>query len=194
MYQVIGHSFTRSFRVMWALEELGQDYDYIACKPYSPEALAANPLGKVPALRIGDDVITDSSAILAYLADKHGALTAPAGTLERAHQDGVMHMVLDEMDAILWTAARHSFILPEEKRVPEVKPSLAWEFKRNCDRLLQVKKGAFIMGDEMTIVDIVAGHCIKWAASAKFQVEDEQLLAYVAMFTEREAYKRAASR
>jgi glutathione S-transferase len=131
---------------------------------------------------------------LTYLADKHGALTYPAGTVDRALQDGLTHMVLDELDAVLWTAARHSFILPEEHRVPAVKPSLQWEFARNSARLADAIKGPFLMGDKMTIADIIATHCLNWAQNAKFEVADERLKNYAKSMRDREAFKRAAAR
>lgn len=194
MYQVIGGVQSRAFRVMWTLEELGQDYAHIECKPHSPEAMAANPSGKIPALRDGDEVLTDSTAILTYLADKHGALTHPAGSIARARQDGLTHMVLDEVDAVLWTAARHSFVLPQDRRVPEIKPSLMWEFERNSKRLADRLEGPFLMGDTMTIADIVAAHCLNWAFSAKFPIEDERLLTYGKAMRGRDAFKRAAGK
>jgi glutathione S-transferase len=59
--------------VRWMLEEVGQPYrteimDY-ASTLKSPEYLAINPMGKVPALRHGDTVVTECAAICAYLAD-----------------------------------------------------------------------------------------------------------------------------
>jgi glutathione S-transferase len=195
MYQVIGGVQSRAFRVMWTLEELGQEYEHVECKPHSPEALAANPSGKIPALRVGDDVLTDSTAIITYLADKHGGLTHPAGTVARARQDGLLHMVLDEIDAVLWAAARHTFVLPEERRVPEVKDSLRWEFERNAKRLAErLGEGPFLMGETMTVADIIATHCLNWAYAAKFPIEDARLLAYGKAMRGRDAFKRAASR
>lgn len=194
MYEVIGGTQSRAFRVMWMLEELDQPYTHTAVKPHSPEALAANPSGKIPALRDGDAVLTDSTAILTYLADKHGKLTYPAGTVERARQDGLTHMILDELDAILWTAARHSFVLPEDKRVPEVKDSLKWEFARNTERLADCLKGPFLMGETMTIADIIAAHCLNWAFNAKFEIDQPKLLAYAKVMRSRDAFKRAAAR
>jgi glutathione S-transferase len=136
-------------------------------------------------------VLTDSTAIMTYLADKHGGMTYPAGTIERAQQDGLTNMILDELDAVLWTGARHSFILPEDKRTPEVKESLKWEFARNCDRLAKCLKGPFLMGDKMTIPDIIAVHCLNWAFSAKFPLENADLLAYSKVLRGRETFKRA---
>lgn len=193
MYQVIGDTQSRAFRVTWMLEELGQPYEQIKVKPHSEEARACNPSGKIPALKVDGVILTDSTAILTYLADKHGALTHPAGSIERARQDGLTHLVLDELDAVLWTGARHSFILPEDKRVPEVKESLKWEFARNCARFAECLKGPFLMGETMTIADIIATHCLNWAYAAKFPIEDERLLAYAKAMRGREAFKRAVA-
>ncbi|MFT7311817.1 MAG: glutathione S-transferase, partial [Paracoccaceae bacterium] len=116
MYTVIGDIKSRAMRVIWMLEELGEPFEHRAAPPRSDDVLAVNPAGKVPVL-IEDNVpILDSTAILTYLADKHGKLTFPAGTLERARQDGLTQFLLDELDSSLWMAARHSFILPEELR------------------------------------------------------------------------------
>ena len=133
MYDVIGSRASRAFRVLWLFEEMGLDYNHLPVAPRSAEALAVNPSGKIPALREGDQVLTDSSAIMTYIADKHQQMTHPAGTSARARQDALTHQILDEVDAVLWTAARHSFVLPEEHRVPAVKESLKWEYARNVN-------------------------------------------------------------
>ncbi|MDR9485338.1 MAG: glutathione S-transferase family protein [Sediminimonas sp.] len=194
MYDVIGSTKSRAFRVMWMLEELEEPYTHTDVGPHSDAARMANPSGKIPALRDGDAVLTDSTAILTYLADKHGKLTYPAGTVERAQQDALTHTALDELDAVLWTAARHSFVLPEEQRVPQVKDSLKWEFARNAARLAERIEGPFLMGDRMTIADIITAHCLNWAYGAKFPVEDERLLSYAKAMRGREAFKRAAGK
>ena len=193
MYTVIGTPMSRSFRVLWTLEELGQPYELNPAPPQSPEILQVSALGKVPALIEGDEVITDSTAIITYLADKHGGLTAKAGTLARTHQDAMTQRFLDELDAVLWTAARHSFALPKDQRVPEVKPSLKWEFNRNLDRIEGQIKGPYVMGEEFTIADIVLTHCLNWAFGAKFPVENEALLAYGKTMRARPGHQRVAA-
>lgn len=190
MYKVYGKIQTRSFRVLWMLEEINQPYELIKSLPRSPEVVALNQTGKVPVMVDGDATITDSTAILTYLADKHGKLTFPAGTVDRAHQDALTHAILDELDAVLWTAARHSFSLPEDRRVPDVKPSLKWEFANNLDRLADRLKGPFLMGDQMTIADIICTHCLNWAFGAKFPLENEKMRAYGDAMRARDAYLR----
>ncbi|WP_412565037.1 glutathione S-transferase family protein [Thalassobius sp. MITS945101] len=194
MYQVIGGVSSRAFRVIWMLEELGEEFEVLTVKPHSPEAKAANPSGKIPALRVDGNCITDSNAILTYLADKHGALTYAPGTLPRARQDALHHQVLDELDAILWTAARHSFILPEDQRVPAVKDSLKQEYLRNTARLVAEIEGPFLMGDQITIADIVLTHCLNWAHVARFPKPDDRLTAYAKEMRAREAFQRALKR
>jgi len=173
------------------LEEIGEPFELINASPHHPDILALNPSGKVPVLVDGDAVITDSTAILTYLADKHGKLAYPAGTIERAHQDALTQLLLDELDAVLWTAARHSFILPKDKRVPEVKDSLKWEFERNLERLSKRVDGPFLQGVTFTIADIVATHCLNWALVAGFPVTDKNMRDYAREMRERPAFKRA---
>lgn len=190
MYQVIGPKASRTMRVLWVLEEIGLPYEHRADKPRSDAVRELNASGKVPVLIDEGEVLTDSTAIVTYLADKHHALTYPAGTVERARQDGLMHLVLDEMDAILWTAARHSFILPEEMRLPAIKDSLRWEWSQTMERLAGRIVGPFLMGDEMTIADIVCAHCLNWGVNAKFEVTPEPVRAYLERMRERPAYQR----
>ncbi|WP_371170059.1 glutathione S-transferase family protein [Aliiroseovarius sp. 2305UL8-7] len=193
-YTVIGPTITRTFRVLWMLEELGQSYDHLEYAPRSDELRQYNPAGKVPVLLIDDATLTDSTAIMQYLADKHGDMTFPAGTIKRARQDGFTQFILDEIDAILWTAARHTFILPEEKRVPEVKQSLKWEFARSIDELMRRKGDApFLMGDQMTLPDIIATHCGSWAIAAGFPLENADFRSYSKSLRNRAAYARAGA-
>ena len=193
MYTVVGSRTNRTFRVLWALEELGIEYDHKPCAVRSPEALEHSPTGKLPALICEGEVITDSAAIITFLADRHGGLTFPAGSVRRAQQDALLDRVIDEIDAVLWTAARHSFILPEAERVPAVKDSLKLEFTRSLDRLMEQIDGPYLMGDTMTIPDIILAHCGGWAYNAKFPLENEAFKAYTNRLRERDAFKRAAA-
>ncbi len=191
MYQVIGGLRSRTFRVLWMLEEIGQPYEHVPAAPRSDEVRAHNPLGKIPVLLEDGEAITDSTAILTYLGDKHGKLSFPAGTLDRARQDAHTNFLLDEMDAVLWTSARHSFILPEDRRVPEVKDSLRWEYVRSLERLAgRLGDKAYLMGDAVTIPDLIATHCGNWAISAKFPDPPDSVAGYFSRMRGRDAFKR----
>ena len=195
MYTVIGTAKSRAARVLWMLEELGQPFEHVAAPPRSEGVTAFNPAGKVPVLIDAGTPITDSTAIIQYLADKHGALTHPAGTLERARQDSLTQFLLDEFDANLWMAARHSFVLPEELRHAAIKNTLRWEFERSQRTLMnRMGDGPFLMGERMTVPDIILTHCGNWAWGAKFPMENEGFNAYLARMRTRPAFQRAQAR
>ncbi len=194
MYTVVGAVKSRAFRVMWMLEELGQAYDVIPAAPRSDEAKKFNPSGKVPALLDGEEVLTDSVAIMQYLADKHGRMTAPAGTPARARQDAMTLWLVDEFDAILWAAAKHSFVFPEEQRVPQIKDSLKAEFARAAGKLEEMIKGDFLMGDDMTVPDILAVHCINWSIGAGFPKVEGPVADWASRMRERPAFKAVRGR
>jgi glutathione S-transferase len=192
-YTLIGHPRSRAFRPLWMLEELGLPYTHHAAQPHAAEVQAANPTGKIPVLIADGVAICDSSAILTYLADRHDQLTFAPGTLDRARQDAWMFRLLDELDAVLWAAARHSFVLPEAERVPAVKDSLKTEFARNAERIAgELGKRPFVMGDRLTLPDIVLAHCLGWAMVAKFPPLPEGLQTYLGAMRARPAYLRAA--
>lgn len=195
MYTVIGPVQTRTFRVLWMLEELGQPYTHRPDPPRSAAVRAVSPAGKVPVLLDGEAALTESVAILSYLADRHGRLAAPPGSLERARQDGLTHHVLDVFDAVLWAAARHAFVLPEAQRVPAVRASLRWEFAQSAEAMAaQLGEGPFLAGAALSLPDIVLGHCLGWSIKARFDPLPEALSAYLARLQARPAYRAALAR
>lgn len=195
MYTVIGTVNSRAARVLWMLEELELPYEHIPAAPRSAGVVEFNPAGKVPVLIDDGTPITDSTAIIQYLADRHGRLTHTAGTLDRARQDSLTQFLLDEFDAALWMAARHSFILPQEMRMSAIKDSLKWEFERSQKVLVhRMGDGPFVMGETMTVPDIILGHCLGWALSARFPLVEHRLTDYFERIRARPAYQRAMAR
>lgn len=192
MYTVIGSLKTRTFRVLWMLNEMGVEYHHEPAPPRSDTVRAKSALGKVPVLLDGDDVIPDSTAILHYLADKHGALTAPAGTVARARQDAMTFRILDELEGLLWTAAKHAFVLPEAMRNPAVKDAMKQEFAMAAERLIGDIEGPFVTGDAFTVPDILLTHCGTWARNANFPALPQAFDDYLARTMERPAYVKTA--
>jgi glutathione S-transferase len=81
---------SRSSITRWMLEEIGEPYDIHLLSlnkgdNRAPDYLAVNPMGKVPALKHGDVVITEAAAICAYLADEfpRAKLNVPVGDPRR---------------------------------------------------------------------------------------------------------------
>ena len=189
MYKVIGNTNTRTLRVLWAMKEIGLKYEHVQVDAQSADAKKFNISGKVPTLDANGVNIADSTAIVTYLADKYNQLTFPAGTIERAQQDSFTQFILDELDSILWTAARHSFVLPKEMRVSKLKETLRWEFARSL-KVLESRMGAGpnVMGEKFTIPDIILTHIGGWARVAKFDIPDGKLRDYFRRQIKRPAY------
>jgi len=194
MYKVYGSAASRASRVIWMLEELGEPYEIIAAKPHSPELKAVSETGKIPALVDGDIHVFDSASILVYLADKHGALTFPVGTAERARMQSVLNFVTDDIEQPLWTAAKHSFILPENLRMLEaLTPALHFEWTKALATLEGLLgDGPFIMGEKFTIVDIIAGHLGGWAKAMKFPAPEAAVASYFERIRARDGWQKVA--
>ena len=83
-----GMSASRAFRSVWGIEEVGVDYEHVpkhfGKDAKTPEYLAVNPNGRIPALVDGDLVLFESMAINLYLAEKYGDGLYPASVEDRA--------------------------------------------------------------------------------------------------------------
>lgn len=195
MYKVVGNPRNRTFRAVWMLEELGQDYEIAVTSPHSDLMKTGNPGGKSPTLHDGDAVIPDSVAILTYLADKHGACTHQAGTPARARQDAMTQFCIDEVEGALWTAAKNTFVNPEDKRAAEVIPVCRFEFAKAMTTLgAHLGSQEFVTGDQFTVPDLLLGHCARWADNAKFEIPDGPVADYLSRMRARPAFARADER
>jgi glutathione S-transferase len=193
MLKVLGTVQSRAFRVWWALEEMGREYERQIALPQSPEVRTLNPLGQVPVMVDGEEVLTDSLAILNYLADREGALTYSVGTPERARMEARINFVLTEMEAPIWLMARHGFVLPKDQRVKGMRPICEAEFARGEKKFAALLGDAeFLAGDRVTLADIIAGQVIAWARMAKMPLAPESA-AYLARMEARPAWQRAGA-
>jgi len=175
------------------MEELGLQYELQPVPPQSDEIRAINPSGKVPALLVDGESIIDSVAIIQYLADKHGALTHKAGSLERAKQDSFTHFICDELDGTCWVMAKHSFVMPKELRQKEaVRPGAQWDMERALKALgSRLGDGPYLTGDTFTVSDLLLVHCSNWMTNCGFEIPEGKISAVIATAKERPAYKRS---
>jgi glutathione S-transferase len=187
MIKVFGHPKTRSLRVVWLLEELDLEYDYQLVnfakgESQSEAFLKVNPAGKVPALAVDGQVITESGAMVTVLADKYasGNLIPKAGTPERAVYEQWSYFALTELEQPLWTMGKHKFALPKAQRVAEILPTAVWEFQKALDLL---SKGLgdkdYILGDAFSAADILIAQILRWALSFGQTIEQKNLQDYL---------------
>jgi len=191
MLKVFGRVKSRAFRVVWLLEELGVSYDLTEIAPRSEEAKNLYKNGKIPFVLDDDVLISDSVAILTYLSDKHKAFTEKAGSIERAKQDSMTFRILDEFEAPLWVAAKHTYVFSDEKKVPDIINVLKWEFVNNQEKFVtEFPLTHNVCGEKFLISDILLGHCLVWAESMNFSI-CEELIGYSNRLKERPAYQKA---
>jgi glutathione S-transferase len=199
--KLYGYRNGRTLRAAWALEEVGAEYEYVEVdlmrgEGREPWFLAINPAGKVPVLIDGGQVITESAAICMHLAEKYPAsrLLPPVGSPERTECYKWISFILMELDVPLWTIAKHRFALPKERRVPAVIESAKWEFNVAV-RILEagLNQRRFLVGDTFTVADILAGHTLSWAKSARFELARD-LDRYLGSLLARDAAKRGRDR
>lgn len=192
---------SRSLRAAWALEEAGADYEYVPVDLFkgegrTPQFLALNPAGKVPVLVDGDLTLTESAAIVAYIGDKFPASgLLPSASAARADCLRWMFYATTELEQPLWSIAKHRFALPKEKRIAGMEDTARWEFAAAA-RVLNgaLGKRTFICGDAFTGADILLGHTLAWARSAKVALESPALTAYLERLYARPALTRARDR
>jgi glutathione S-transferase len=107
----------------WMLEEIGEPYrvealDY-ATTMKAPAYLAINPMGKVPALRHGDVVVTETAAICAYLADAFplARLAPPPGDRLRGPYYRWLFFTAGPIEAAVSNQALGFKVPPERERM-----------------------------------------------------------------------------
>lgn len=188
---------SRSSVVLWMLEELGQPYDvqlvsFKKGENLQPEFLAVNPMGKVPALKHGDVVITESAAICTYLADEfpQAKLNIPTGDLRRGLY-------------LKWLFFGPSCVEPAmmDRAFPrkEEPPRSALGFG-NFDLVMDVLAKAtgnaepYLLGSQFTAADVVIGSGLNWAMIFKLIPERPEFVAYVDRLNARPAAQRAQAK
>ena len=200
--KLYGYPNSRATRALWALEEAQAEYDYVhvdvkAGAGKDPKYLAINPGGKVPTLVDGDLIITESAAICLYIGEKYpqSGLLPPAGTPGRALCYRWICFANSELEQPLWTIAKHRFVLPEEKRVPAVLQTAFWEFSVAAKVLADgLGNRAYAVGESFTAADILLGHTLAWATSARIELGYEVLNAYAERMLSRPALAQGRER
>ncbi|WP_301583909.1 glutathione S-transferase family protein [Halomonas alkaliantarctica] len=199
---IIHYSFpnSRSVRVAWTLEELGLDYhcQHVALdkgEGQTAEHLARHPDGKVPVMEDGALTLFESAPICRYLAEQYGnGNLLPESAAERAQVDQWLSFIVTEVEQPLWLQAKHKFALPQDKRVPSVLPTAAWEFQRALLALERRYQGQeTLVGETFTLADIFLTHTLTWAASMKHRLP-EPLAAYRTRHADRPALARAMAK
>jgi glutathione S-transferase len=179
--------------VRWMLEEVGQSYrtellDY-ATTMKAPAYLAVNPMGKVPALRHGETVITEAAAICAYLADAFpGAGLAPApGDRLRGPYYRWLFFAAGPVEAAASNQAL-GFVVPEGRE-----RMIGYGSYHDVMNALEaaVSQGDYLVGDRFTAADVYVGSHIGFGLQFGTFEKRPAFERYVTRLGTRAAFQRA---
>ena len=179
----------------WMLEELGQPYqaEVVAYGPAlrAPAFLALNPMGKLPVLRHGDAVVSETAAICAYLATafpEAGLAPAP-GSPESAAYYRWLFFAAGPVEAGVMNNAC-GLVVPAEKEAMAGYGS----FARLMDGLeAAVSKTPYIAGDRFSAADVYVGAQIGFGLAFNSIEKRPAFAAYWSRLEQRPAQLRAAA-
>ena len=199
MITVYGSPTNRAFRILWLLEELEEPYtcrpiDFRAGEHRSDWFLKLNPHGKVPVIDIDGVVLFESAAIVTHVCELYPdkGLMPPVGDARRPHFFKWLHFAMAEMDAPLWTIAKHKFAYPKEFRVEGADKGPRRDFVRAAEIVMdEMASKPFLLGDEFSAVDLFITTMVTWAKRIKVDAVPDSLAEWSLKNGERPAFQRA---
>ncbi len=183
------HPMSRGRMARWMLEETGLPYtaeilEY-GTTMKSTEYLAINPMGKVPAIRHGDTVVTENAAIALYLADlvPDKNLAPPVGSAERGPYYRWISFMGPLEQAMM---SKHGGVTPEPM-------SAGFGSVEDVTNALDDVIGDrdFIVGDYFTMADLLVSAYIGWYLQFKLLDPRESFVRFARLHAQRPAALRA---
>ena len=188
------HPYSRAASVLWMLEELGVDYelrfvDLLSGAHKAPEIVALNPMGKLPILTDGEQVVTEVAAIGLYLADRY-ALGRLAPKLD---------------DPQRGTYLRWSLFAPSVIEPGALAKMNNWEAKASQvgwgthESMLDgiefaIRDRQFVLGDTFSMADVIFGGTVRFMLRFKMIEPRPAFTAYAERLEARPAQQRADAR
>lgn len=185
------HPRSRGRIVRWMLHEVGANYHVEYMKYGATMAQAQykliNPMGKVPAIKHGDAVVTECAAICAYLADAFPKAGLAPPSDERADYYRWMFFAAGPVESAIINAALGIELKPEQE---------AFVGYGNMQRVLDTLEGAvtksdYICGDRFTAADVYVGSQIGFGLQFGTIEKRPAFVAYAKKVTDRDAWREA---
>jgi glutathione S-transferase len=185
---------SRSAGARSLLEELGASYDlhvlnFKKNEQRAPGYLAINPMGKVPAVRHGDALVTEQPAIYLYLAD----LYAEAG-LAPALDDPLRGPYLRWM--VFYGSAFEPALIDKALGREPAPPSMCpyGDYDTMLGTLTQqLRAGPYLLGERFCAADVLWGTALGWTTAFKLVPELPEIMDYIARVGSRPAAQRASA-
>lgn len=180
---------SRGLVVHWMLEELGVPYrrqvlNLAAEEHKTPAYLAINPMGRVPALRHGDVVVTETVAICTYLAEQFpeaGLNVGVDSTLRGEYLRWLFFGPVTMEPSIVSKAM--GFVSPDYQPFADIETVAS-------TLAAQVAGREFIIGDQFTAADVVIGSSINWGLNMMPELpKHPELVEYWSRLAQRPAWQ-----
>ena len=186
----------RSFRALWALEELGLDYA-LHVLPFPPRARAEgfkdiNPLGTVPALVADGQLMTESAAIPHFLATRYGPSDLAVAPDEAAYGAYLNFLHMGEATLTFPQTIHLRYTRFQPGRADAAAQDYAEWFGsrlRNAEGLME---GDHACAGRFTMADISLGYAVMLALSIGLEAQvTPAMRAYFERLSAREGFRRA---
>ena len=179
--------------VRWMLEEIEEPYETVlldyGTSMKAPEYLAINPMGKVPAIRHGDTVVTEAAAICAYLADMFPdrGLAPPCGNQRRGPYYRWLFFAAGPIEAVISNTAL-GFAVP-----PDRKAMIGYGSPEEALAAIEqaVSASDYLCGDQFTAADVYVGSQLGFGMMFGMLEKRPAFEAYVGRLQARPAAQRA---
>jgi glutathione S-transferase len=198
--QFWGAGTMRTFRPLWAAEEMGLQYTLHPIGPRTGETQTSeytqlNPKQKVPFMQDGGFGLSESVAISRYLIQRYGSdetLSSSQSFEDTAKEDEWVAYVYGELDETsLYVMRRHGDLAHIYGKAPAALVAAKEYAEKHfavCAEYLQDKE--FLLNQRLGLADIMLVSCLDWAVHYQFELP-ESLLRYRHLHRQREAYRRA---
>lgn len=198
---VWGVGTSRTMRVHWMLLELGLEYECHAIQSrtgetHTDEFKRLNPRHKIPALRHGAFVLTESAAIIQYLNEtfpNSPEVYVPSDAVSRARLHEWCYFIMSELDAgSLYVIRRHDGLKQIYGEAPTAVESAKSYFLHNIEAMAARIGGdnTYLVGDQLSVADILLVTCLDWAVSCGIALP-ETVSRYQQRVALRPAYQAA---
>jgi glutathione S-transferase len=182
---------TRATAARILLEELGAPYELHVLnmkkgEQRQPAYLAVNPMGKVPAIKHGDALVTELAAIFIYLADlfPKAGLAPPIGSAMRGpYLRWVVYYGNCFEPALMDKFQKHTPAAPSQSPYGDYDTMLG-------TLTAELRKGPYILGEKFSAADVLWGTALAWTTMFKLVPELPEIMAYIARTNDRPSMKK----
>jgi len=189
---------TRSLRVIWLCEEMDLPYEVTSVDfgAPTPEFLAANPLGALPAMTDGDVAMHESIAIMLYIMGKYGPTDLERTLADADYARYLQFLLFGEASMAVWgnpIMATRVFAPDADQANATIGECRRFFGKRLAYLEQELGTAPYILGEEFSAADISVGYPLTFARGMIGGELSPTMQAYFNRLTSRPAYQRAAA-